>query len=371
MSVLTTAKYWLPTCLRQKPLPLPTGIKDVMIAVCDHFEPMHHADKTEAMNRMGRWKTEFPKNIKPFHDHDGVAPRHTCFYPVEQYDKDLLLEVEELVARSGAEVEVHLHHENDTPRKFSDKIKKGMDQLQEHGFLPLDGKGDPRFGFVHGDWALDNSHPLGSHCGVNNEITLLRELGCYADFTMPSAPDATQTRTINRIYYASDQRRPKSHDQGVEARVLTTDPLAADVVDPRFGDLLMVQGPLGLNWKWRKNGIFPRLENADLTRINPPTAQRMDLWKHLHIHVTGRPEWVFIKLHTHGAPPPNNDIFLGDTYRRFHEHLTTHYTPEQGWRLHYVSAREMVNIVHAAEDGHRGNAGLYRDYRYKLPGNAA
>jgi hypothetical protein len=30
--------------------------------------------------------------------------------------------------------------------------------------------------------------------------------------------------------------------------------------------------------------------------------------------------------------------------------------------LHYVTAREMVNIVRAAEDGAHGNPGAYRDY---------
>ncbi|MEJ7636728.1 MAG: hypothetical protein WKF75_01760 [Singulisphaera sp.] len=50
---------------------------------------------------------------------------------------------------------------------------------------------------------------------VNNEIDVLRETGCYADFTLPSAPSPTQTRQINSIYYASDDpRRPKSHDRG-------------------------------------------------------------------------------------------------------------------------------------------------------------
>jgi hypothetical protein len=34
--------------------------------------------------------------------------------------------------------------------------------------------------------------------------------------------------------------------------------------------------------------------------------------------------------------------------------------------LHFVSAREMANIALAACDGHEGNPGEYRDYRYKL-----
>ena len=44
----------------------------------------------------------------------------------------------------------------------------------------------------------------GRYCGVNDELTVLRETGCYADFTMPAAPDVSQTRTINAIYYAAD-----------------------------------------------------------------------------------------------------------------------------------------------------------------------
>jgi hypothetical protein len=363
--VLQTAKLWLPTYLRQRPEPLPTGIKDVMICVCDHYEPLHHADKAEAMKRLARWRDEYPKVNGGFRDFDGVSPRHTYFFPIEQNDPDLLAGLQEVVHATCGEVEVHLHHDGDTPRRFCERMQKGIDEFREKGFLSTDPTGRLRFAFVHGDWALDNSHPLGRHCGVNNEIAFLRDLGCYADFTMPSAPDWTQTRTVNRIYYAMDCKGPKSHDFGVEARVLSSGPRAQDDGGNRFGDLLMVQGPLGLNWKWRKHGILPRLENADLTGANPPTALRMDLWTKLHVHVVGQPEWVFIKLHTHGAPPPNCDVFLGDPYRRFHEHLAEQYGPDRSWRLHYVTAREMVNIIHAAEDGHRGNAGMFRDYRFK------
>ena len=52
--------------------------------------------------------------------------------------------------------------------------------------------GELRFAFIHGNWSLDNSRPDGRWCGLNNELILLRELGCYADFTLPSAPSDTQ-----------------------------------------------------------------------------------------------------------------------------------------------------------------------------------
>lgn len=288
-----TLNLWLPAYLRQKPTPCPAGVKDILLCVCDHFEPLHHADKAEALRRMAQWKTEFPKNIAPFRDADGVHPRHTFFYPIEQYDRDIL-----------------------------------------------------------------------------NELTILNETGCYADFTLPSAPDPTQTRTINRLYYAQETPKPKSHDTGVQVRVINPGapaPYHGDTTHPRFGDLLIVQGPLGLNWERRKFGLLPRLENADLTMVNSPRPDRMRLWLRQHIHVLGRPEWFFIKLHAHGAPPPNSGVFLGEPYREFHRHLAETYRENKGWRLHYVTARELVNILHAAEDGHRGNAGQFRDYRYKLP----
>jgi len=35
------------------------------------------------------------------------------------------------------------------------------------------------------------------------------------------------------------------------------------------GDLLMMQGPLALNWRSRKWGVLPRLENAELSGTQP------------------------------------------------------------------------------------------------------
>jgi len=52
--------------------------------------------------------------------------------------------------------------------------------------------------------------PTAAGAGLNNEITLLRDLGCYADFTMPSGPSPTQSRTVNSIYWVTDDpERPR------------------------------------------------------------------------------------------------------------------------------------------------------------------
>lgn len=360
---------WLPSYLRQRSVPLPDGIKDVMFCLCDHFEPLHKTEKSEALARLGQWQVEFPRSTAAFRDADGYRPRHTLFYPVEQYDALLLGAVSDLCRLSGCEVEVHLHHDRDTPERLREKLELAKEHFVRHGLLSRDRKGRVRYGFVHGNWALCNSHPKGLNCGVDNELSILRETGCYADFTFPSAPDPTQTSTVNRLYYAINRRGPKSHDTGVQVRVMHSSPATPpdEDMEPRFGDLLIVQGPLGLNWESRKFGLLPRLENSHITAGNVLRPDRMRLWLRQHIHVLGRPEWIFIKVHTHGATPPNSSMFLGEKYRRSLDYLARTFSECNGWRLHWVTARELVNIVHAAEDGHSGNAGRFRDYMYGLP----
>ncbi|MCA9398827.1 MAG: hypothetical protein KC618_03690, partial [Candidatus Omnitrophica bacterium] len=210
-----------------------------------------------------------------------------------------------------------------------------------------------RFAFIHGNWALNNSRKDGRWCGVNNEAKVLREAGCYADFTYPSAPSDTQPGKINSIYYnTSNARQPKSHNKGIDAEV------------GKFteADLLIVQGPLTLNWKNRSRGVFPRIENGDLSGANPPTPERVDLWVRQHIHVKGKEDWVFIKVHTHGAPEKNAFTLLGDPMDTMFSYFEENYNDGTNYCLHYVCAREMYNIIKAAEAGERGNPGEYRDY---------
>lgn len=349
---------WLPSYLRRARYVKPAGTIDVMIAVCDHFEPLHGADKKIALERILRWKNEYPKLIQSFPDADQCYPRHTFFYPIEQYDKDVVGELAELCQLCGGEVEIHLHHDRDTAEGLREKLERSKSDFARHGLLSKDEAGNLRYGFIHGNWALDNSHPQGRGCGVNDELDVLKQTGCYADFTLPSAPSPTQTRIINSIYYAADTPEPKSHDSGILAKVKND-------LEPRSDDLLLVQGPLGLNWEHRKFKIFPKIENGEITGANPPRPDRMKLWMKLGIHVQSQPNWLFIKLHTHGGIPQNMKTLLGDSMRRFYEYLLNNYNDGKKFRLHFVTAREMVNIVHAAEDDHSGNAGQFRNHRYK------
>src|SRR5262249_25465206 len=159
-----------------------------------------------------------PRMAEPFRDSAGRCPQHTFFYPIEdaEYDDHHVGRLAELCRAGFGDVEVHLHHDGESSDQLRELIERRIGRMHgAHGLLTKDETGRIAYGFVHGNWALDNSRPDGKWCGVNDELTILRETGCYADFTMPAAPSPCQTSTINSIYYAiDDPQRPKSHDRG-------------------------------------------------------------------------------------------------------------------------------------------------------------
>ena len=61
------------------------------------------------------------------------------------------------------------------------------------------------------------------------------------------------------------------------------------------------------------------------------------------------------------------DTLLGDPIKEMHRHLTTQYNDGRDYALHYVSAREMYNIIKAAEAGEEGNPNDFRDYLLPAP----
>lgn len=319
------------------------GLQHVFLCVADHYEPDWGA-ASEALRseRVERWVREYPRSVAGISDSVGRPPQHTFFFPLEEYRAGLLDQLARLCRAGFGEVEVHLHHDRDTSERLWDNLEWFKETLhRRHGLLHRDSRGQIRYGFIHGNWALCNSRHDGRWCGVNDELTVLRETGCYADFTMPSAPDSTQTRAINGIYYAFDNPgRPKSHDVGQPAR--------AGVSAPEEG-LLMIQGPLALDWRDRKHGLLPRLENGDLHAQRPPADRRLDLWLRAAVSVKDRPEWRFVKLHTHGAKKENADVLLGAPMQRMHRVLAERARADQRFRYYYVTAREMAMLVHAAE----------------------
>lgn len=352
-------RWLLPYALQAQRRRAPRSDEEIHVLLCvaDHYEPKHQgALPAVARRRVQRWVDEYPKRFDGFRDSDGQPPRHTFFFPVEEYEPEYLDLLGELCGAGFGEVEIHLHHDRDTEAGLRETLESFRDVLAErHSLLSRHREtGELAYGFIHGNWALNNSRPDGRWCGVNNEIDVLRTTGCYADFTLPSAPSPTQTSTINSIYYArGDAARPKGHDRGI----------AACRGVPPADALLLVQGPLMLNWSSRKWGLLPRLENGCVQASQPPSLERLALWLKARVQVPARPDWFFVKLHTHGACEPDADALLGEPMVRFHKALADHAAEQPHFRYHYVTAREMVNLVRAAEAGWQGNVAGARDYQ--------
>jgi hypothetical protein len=328
----------------------------LILAIADHYEPRSGgASDDAAMARVARWVDEYPRGLGHFRDADGRPPRHTFFYPFDEYVPDHLDALAPLCSAGFGEVELHLHHNGDTAETLRATLLEAVRIYSErHGVLPRSKFTNTIvYGFVHGNWALNNSRPDGCWCGVNDEIRVLRETGCYADFTFPSAPSHTQPPTVNQIYYAtSTPARPRGHDHG---HPIGDGPAPDDA-------LMLITGPLVLNWHRRKWGILPRLENGCLQASQPPSAARIPLWLRAGIHVPARPDWLFVKLYAHGAPEYQADTLLGPPMIEFHQALARKAADDPSFHVHYVTAREMYNLARAAEQGWTGGVAEARDY---------
>jgi hypothetical protein len=330
------AEIWLTPYLadRLRKIARRSKPKRMWVALCDHYEPLGQGASLEtAQRRVAQWREKWPRIAGDApRDAAGQPPQYSFFYPQEEYRRDLVEGIAELARLGIADVEVHLHHDYEQRDSFINKIEEYCRRLVgDHGLLrQVDGR--TTFGFIHGNWALDNSRPDGRCCGLNGEIALLRDLGCYADFTMPSAPSPTQGRVVNRIYWctANADLRPRSFDRGVEA----------SVGGGRRGDLLMIPGPLGLRFGER---LIPRLEIGEIAGYDLPTPERVRGWFNLAPMIG---DDLFLKLHTHGAPERNLEPLLDGGLANLFRWLAE----EAGRRkieMHWATAWQMYQAADA------------------------
>lgn len=352
----TWARGYARHLARQLRAPRVSGPRHLLFALCDHYEPRHgKVSRQQGEERVRAWDEGYPRLVDRFRDADGRSPRHSFFFPGEEYAPEYLDRLANLARGGYGEVEVHLHHDGDTHAALRADLERYLGQFEQHGHLGRDALGRVRYAFIHGNWCLANARADGRWCGVDDELPLLFDTGCYADFTFPSAPDECQPDIVNQIYWPTgDLSRRRAYEHGERARV------GARMTDR----LLMIEGPLALALK--PGRLAPRIESAALDSGDPPSAARVATWVNQNIHIEGRPEWVFVKVHTHGAPEKNAADLLGDGGVALHEALAR-YNDGTRWRLHYVTAREMYNVAIAAMDGLEGDPSSYFDHEIAPP----
>ena len=326
---------------------------DIIFVVVDHWEP---GGNLEPLNM---WMTGYRELANKHVDADGRNPQHSWFYPIEQfrgYEVDSLVQL----CREGyGDVEIHLHHGNDNSESLRQRFSAGIDSLNAHNALvPADG--NTRFGFVHGNWALDNSRigPDGRDmCGVNDEISILMDIGCYADFTFPALTQTAQPSLVNKIYYCQDDpQSSKSHNTGVVSQVGR---------QPETDEFMIFEGPMMIDWSDWRFRTHPNFEDGNLYWEIPTTIDRFENWLEANVHVVGRPNWVFVRPFTHGCSLRGigaYDNILGANIDAMFTEMESSYNDGEKYRLHYMTTREAFNVVKAAEDGKDGNPNEYRDY---------
>lgn len=335
------AEIWLVPQLKERARRLlrPAKVKRAWVAITDHYEPLGMGASVEtALGRVARWRDRWPRIAEDApRDAAGQRAQYSFFYPQEEYRHDLLEGIAEMVRLGVGDVEVHLHHDKDQRESFVRKVTEFCRRLtDDHGLLRQH-DGRTVFGFIHGNWALDNSHPEGKRCGLVGEIALLRDLGCYADFTMPSIPSPTQGRIVNQVYWCTSNAdgRPRSFDRGIEATV----------GGGRRGDLLMITGPVGVRIGGR---LLPRVETGEIAGYDLPTASRVRHWFDVAPMIGSD---LFIKVYTHGAQERNLDPLLGGSLASMFRWIAEE-ADRRGIELHWATAWQMYQAADELMQNH-------------------
>jgi hypothetical protein len=330
------------------------GKTHIVFVIANHFEP---GLGPQAVRSVEHWCTLASQTGSSVRDHDGTSFRHTYFFPAEQYDAASIEMLSALQSEGLGEVEVHLHHGVDQPDNAVNTrylLETFRDTLAyKHGCLSRENPAaSPKYAFVHGNLALANSAG-GRNCGVDSEMEVLATTGCYADFTLPSAPDQSQVPKINAIYQCGNPlHEPRPHRSGPDLKVGDKPILP-----------IIINGPLVFDWTRRIHGLpVPRVDDGALARNYPLNMDRFRRWQSAQIGVKGRPDWIFIKLHCHAFFEYDRDSMIGDEMKRFMTEVLEQGDATGRFKIHFASAREVFNMVLAALAGEEGDPGRYRDY---------
>lgn len=356
---------WLPVFVqsffRKKEKPHSSSPVHIMFCFVDHYEPGNgKADNSLAKERVSLWIKDYPILASKHKDADGIVPQHTWFYPPHNNQSDHLARIVSLCQDNFGEIEMQLCHNHFFPStekngNLAQKIKSCVKSYAKLGIWgEIDGK--KSYGFIHGNGSfVPNTGE--AICGVANELSILKSTGCYANFTFP-AHGRYQPRMVNSIYYAQGHSSgPKYYDKGIPVKCGGRE----------NGDLMIIQGPKGIRWRGKPFLSQLCIENSEIDFTNVPTKKRIDYWIKNGICIAGQPNWIFIKVFCYGALEQSYKSILGKYADKMYSYLENKYNDGKLYQLHYVTAREMYNIIKAAERGKVGNPNNYRDFAVSRP----
>jgi hypothetical protein len=318
--------------------------KHVIFVMVDHYE---QGVGEKAIQKNNEWCDKFKKISDTSLDSYGNRFKYSWFYGYDHHNEDVLKKLSEMAYEGYGEVEMHWHLSKSdliTVENYGDTLKKAIAWFQKWGALiTSDSIPKTAFAYIAGNWDLDASRKPQSH-GVTNQIEQLFKNGCYADFTYSTIGTAAQPSKVNSIYYCKDiVDKPKSYNTGSDV----------SVGKPVDSLLMIFEGPISIGWSGALE--YGAVENDP--RFKP---ERIKKWIDAGVHVKGNAEWVFVKVYSHGAQSAK--IVLDNDMALMLKCLKA-YCNDDGYNLHYMTAREAYNVVKAAEAGENGDPENYRNYK--------
>lgn len=286
----------------------------------DHFEPwrlridQRYADELVAFAHQAA-KSEFARKLSLFYkpqvsyvfaEGSGAYQRlddePVVFADRNEIQKQIARQAMDELMRSGAhEIQLHVHHEGFTlsdvrhdprvsdwlnahssperdGRRLDLYLRLALQAVREDTGLPLE-----RWGFVHGNWALNGSDH--SICRIRNEIGILMRNGCFGDFTFPAGRPPVDPRLKHPFTCL-----PVSRDRGYDLPQASPRPVlpGADAFSP---DRLFIWSSAITHWHCSVD-YYDQVSRRTLN--DRETAVLRLLCDSVHFDGT-----VYIKTHSH------------------------------------------------------------------------
>jgi hypothetical protein len=278
-------------------------------------------------------------------DYDGKRLKMTFAYRVADSDEAELSLLSRSCRDGLGEIECLLNVKDSTGGRLRDDVGRELRRFHEYGWAKTVA-GEVRFAV-----ASQPGRDRGEAADCRGRIRILRDLGCYADLSYPDLRSDHAPSEINSVQVVS---------AAVEDPYATAVTLRAGEVT--IGDLLTISGPTLIAWANWSNVSGPLIESGQLSPEALPDPERAETWIRANVHVTGQPNWIFVKLIVGGIADLNSAETMVESLDRVLAYAENVYNDGVTHRLHYVTAREMYNIAMAAEAAKTGNAGVFRDY---------
>jgi hypothetical protein len=276
------------------------GPRHLLFALCDHYEPhWKNTDVGVGTERVRTWLHGYPALVGPYRDSDGLPPRHSFFFPGEEYQPAYLDALASLARRGLGEVELHLHHHDDTPDGLRAKIAAYLRLFDGHGHLTRTGTASSATRSSTATGASPTRAPTDAGAASTESCRC-----CSTPAVTRISP--SRRRPIRRSRHRQPdllaRRRsgaPRAQDAGV-TRARRRRPARSHPDDRGAARLRAAAGPLAV----------PRIENAALTADDPADAGAVRSWVARASTSRGARVGVRQGAH-HGAPEKQAAALLG------------------------------------------------------------